>query len=114
MEFLETDFLIELDDQFIDLGSLFLDTGEVIPVIPHLQDLFIGFSLLLDPGEILQVVNAAAVFVTEFKQVIRGLPVQVAGEICSSILLGCIRHTRYAFPSGGSGRVPSSRSARSA
>ena len=83
-----THFGVELGDQGVDLGHLLLDGGPVIRLVPHGLDLGIGFALLLDPGEIFEIMDAALVGEAQFEQVVGGLSVQVAGKIGGGVGLG--------------------------
>jgi hypothetical protein len=51
---------IELLDQGVDLIYLTLNRNPIIAVIPLGYDLLVGFPLLLDPGEVLEIMDTAA------------------------------------------------------
>ena len=76
----QPNFVIELIDQFIDFRNLFLEIGPVIPIIPLGLDLFIGFSLLLNPSEVFQIVDSALILI---------------GQILNDSQFLSLRHTEH-------------------
>ena len=68
---------VELVDERIDLRRFRVHIGPVVLVIPLRIDLLVGFALLLDPGVVLEVVDALASFVGELFHDVRADAVEV-------------------------------------
>src|SRR5664279_4134531 len=79
------DFLVEGDDELVEFGGFLGE--ELVPVfgIPLGADLFVSLALLLDPGEVLQVMDGLLLGEGQLLEVVHGLALEAA-----DVRLGCV------------------------
>jgi len=66
----EPDARVELGDRGVEVGGLGRDRGPVAVVVPLTLDLLVGLPLLLDPGVVLEVVDALLLGVGQLLHVV--------------------------------------------
>ena len=86
----QTNFFVELANQFINLVSLLLDIRPVIRLIPLLLDFIVGLTLLFNPRVIFQIMDTAAIRIAKLEHVIGGLTMQITCKVGGGIRFGVL------------------------
>jgi ABC-type dipeptide/oligopeptide/nickel transport system ATPase subunit len=77
---LSQDLFVEVVDEPVDFAHTFLNPQPVLAVVPLGLELFHVLPLLLDPGVVLEIVDAKPFVVGQFERVVDGLPLEGTGD----------------------------------